>query len=96
LATRNDWWRGWKRIKPIFADVDPSTITLEMMGEWYATIRKSAGLSDAHRALKIWRALWKIMAVFHLCEKHQDPSLTIRVPRRPAVPFSPRERWSIW
>ena len=73
LATRNDWWRGWKRIKPIFADLDPSTITPEMMGEWYATIRKSAELSDAHRALKIWRALWKVMAAFQLCEKHQDP-----------------------
>ena len=78
LATQNDWWRGWKRIKPIFADVDPSTITPEMMGEWYVTIRQVAGLSEAHRALKIWRALWKVMAAFRLCEKHQDPSLTIR------------------
>jgi len=33
-ATRDDWWRGWKRIKPIFAYVDPLTITPEMMGEW--------------------------------------------------------------
>jgi hypothetical protein len=33
LATRNDWWRGWKRIKPVFADVDPSTITPEMVGD---------------------------------------------------------------
>jgi len=77
-ATRNDWWRGWKRIKPIFADVNPSTITPEMMGEWYEAIYMRAGLSEAHRALKIWRALWKVMAAFRLCEKHQDPSLTIR------------------
>jgi len=77
-ATRNDWWRGWKRIKPIFSDVDPSTVTPEMIGEWYETIRKLAGLSEAHRALKIWRALWKVMAAFKLCEKEQDPSLTIR------------------
>jgi hypothetical protein len=49
-----------------------------MMGEWYATIRKSAGLSEAHRALKIWRALLKVMAAFQLYQKHQDPSLTIR------------------
>ena len=77
-ATRNDWWRGWKRIKPIFADEDPSTITPEMMGEWYEAIYMRAGLSEAHRALKIWRALWKVMAAFRLCEKHQDPSLTIR------------------
>ena len=77
-ATRHDWWRGWKRIKPIFADVDPLTITPEMMGEWYEAIYTRAGLSEAHRALKIWRALWKVMAAFRLCEKHQDPSLTIR------------------
>jgi hypothetical protein len=77
-ATRDDWWRGWKRIKPIFADVDPLTITPEMMGEWYEAIYRRAGLSEAHRALKIWRALWKVMAAFRLCEKHQDPSLTIR------------------
>ena len=77
-ATRNDWWRGWKRIKPIFADVDPLTITPEMMGEWYEAIYKRAGQSEAYRALKIWRALWKVMAAFRLCEKHQDPSLTIR------------------
>jgi hypothetical protein len=77
-ATRDDWWRGWKRIKPIFADVDPLTITPEMMGEWYEANYRRAGLSEAHRALKIWRALWKVMAAFRLCEKHQDPSLTIR------------------
>ena len=27
--TREDWWRGWKRIKPIFGDCDPRTVTLE-------------------------------------------------------------------
>jgi len=45
------------------------------MGEWYEAIRKLSGLSEAHRALKIWRALWKVMAAFQLCGKHQDPSL---------------------
>src|SRR5262249_14018890 len=28
--------------------------------------------------LKIWRALWKVMVAFKLCEKYLDPSLTIR------------------
>jgi hypothetical protein len=49
-----------------------------MIGEWYETIRNIAGPSEAHRALKIWRALWKVMAAFKLCAKDQDPSLTIR------------------
>jgi hypothetical protein len=77
-ATREDWWRGWRRIKPIFADVDPATITPEIIGEWYQQIRKDDGLREAHRALKIWRALWKVMAAFKLCGRHEDPSLTIR------------------
>jgi hypothetical protein len=77
-ATREDWWRGWRRIKPIFADVDPTTITPEIIGEWYQRVRNDAGLREAHRALKIWRALWKVMAAFKLCERDGDPSQTIR------------------
>jgi len=77
-ATREDWWRGWRRIKPLFADVDPSTITPELIGQWYERVRKSAGLREAHRALKIWRALWKVMAAFKLCHRGEDPSLAIR------------------
>jgi hypothetical protein len=48
------------------------------LAQWYEAIYMRAGLSEAHRALKIWRALWKVMAAFRLCEKHQDPSLIIR------------------
>ena len=25
-ATREDWWRVWRFIKPVFADVDPATL----------------------------------------------------------------------
>src|SRR5436305_8338228 len=32
--TREDWWRGWKRIKPVFGDCDPKTATLEDVSEW--------------------------------------------------------------
>lgn len=77
-ATRDDWWRGWKRIKPIFADVAPSSITPEDMDGWYLKIVENRGLREAHRALKIWRALWKVLAAFKLCQKDADPSLTIR------------------
>ena len=27
--TREDWWRVWKRIKPVFADCDPRTVTFD-------------------------------------------------------------------
>ena len=31
--------------------------------------------SEAHRVIKVWRALWKRMAVFGFCERDRDPSL---------------------
>jgi len=33
---------------------------------------KVAG-SEAHRCIKVWRALWKRMAVLGLCHKDRDP-----------------------
>jgi len=77
-ATRDDWWRGWKRIKPFFADVRPSTVTLEQIDVWRAHVRDSAGVREAHRALKIWRALWKVAAAMKYCERDADPSLGLR------------------
>ena len=35
--TREDWWRGWKRIKPIFGDVDPRTVRLDDISAWRKT-----------------------------------------------------------
>lgn len=57
--TREDWWRGWKRIKPIFGDCDPRTVTLEDLSAWRKAIEDMVSLREAHRCLKIWRALWK-------------------------------------
>jgi hypothetical protein len=58
--TREDWWRGWKRIKPVYGDVDPRTVTLETLSAWRQAIEESVSLREAHRALKIWRAMWKV------------------------------------
>ncbi len=92
-ATRNDWWRGWRHIKPILADVDPSTIEPEMMAKWYGDLKREHGLREAHRALKIWRALWKVMAAFHLCERDKDPSMAVRnkTPKGRTATFSEGE-----
>lgn len=76
--TREDWWRGWKRIKPFFGDVAPSTVTIEHVSTWRAQVEETAGRREAHRALKIWRALWKIAAAMHYCERQSDPSLGVR------------------
>jgi hypothetical protein len=78
-ATRNDWWRGWKRIKPIFADVDPLTITPEMMGEWYeaiykrAAIRSSPGPQDLARALEDHGCLQALRKASRSIADHPQP-----------------------
>src|SRR5262245_23331000 len=60
--TREDWWRGWKRIKPVFGDCDPRTVTLENISAWRKAVEDTVSLREAHRVLKIWRALWKVAA----------------------------------
>jgi hypothetical protein len=77
-ATRDDWWRGWKRIRFIFGDCDPRTVTLRDLSAWRAAIEETVSLREAHRALKIWRALWKVCASLGYCQRDADPSLSVR------------------
>ena len=42
--TREDWWRGWKRTKPIFSDCDPRTVTLEDLSAWRKAIEETVSL----------------------------------------------------
>jgi len=76
--TREDWWRGWKRIKPIFGDCDARTVTLEDLSAWRKAIEETVSLREAHRCLKIWRALWKVAAALGYCIRDADPSLGMR------------------
>jgi hypothetical protein len=76
--TREDWWRGWKRIKPVFGDIDPRTVRLNDISSWRKAIEDTVSLREAHRALKIWRALWKVAAALHYCVRDDDPSLAVR------------------
>jgi hypothetical protein len=76
--TREDWWRGWKQIKPVFGDVDLRTVTLEDMSAWRKAIEDTVSLREAHRCLKIWRALWKVAAALGYCVRDADPSLGVR------------------
>lgn len=76
-ATKDDWWRGWKYIKEVFGDVDPRSVTLEDIDGWRGWVKDSAGLREAHRATKIWRALWKVAAALQYCERDNDPSLAV-------------------
>ncbi|MGE0749349.1 MAG: hypothetical protein AB7K64_02065 [Variibacter sp.] len=76
--TREDWWRAWRRIKPVFGDCDPRTVTLENVSAWRKAIEDTVSLREAHRAVKIWRALWKVSAALGYCIREADPSLGVR------------------
>jgi hypothetical protein len=85
--TREDWDRGWKLIKPVFGAYDPKTVTLEAMSLWYAGdpedpsiqgLLQKVGVREAHRAVKIWRALWQVAAALKYCKMDEDPSFGIR------------------
>lgn len=76
--TREDWHRGWKRIKPVFGDVDPRTITLDEISALRQFVEDTVSLREAHRTIKIWRALWKVAAALGYCSRDADPSLAVR------------------
>jgi hypothetical protein len=48
------------------------------LSTWRETIERTKSLREAHRAMKIWRALWKVAAAMHYCLKDADPSLAVR------------------
>lgn len=88
--TREDWWRVWRRLKPVFGDCDPRTISLEHISAWRKMIVEDVSLREAHRCLKIWRALWKVNAALGYCLRDADPSLGVRNRAAPGRSF----RWS--
>ncbi|MBX3580045.1 MAG: hypothetical protein KF723_22805 [Rhizobiaceae bacterium] len=75
--TREDWERGWRYIEPVFADRPPSAVTFEHLDRWYHKIKAKHGVGEAFRAMKIWRALYTVMASMKLITG-ADPSLAIR------------------
>jgi hypothetical protein len=76
--TREEWERGWAHLEPLLADVAPGTISLEDMSAVRAEIEAHVSLREAHRVIKIWRALWKVAAAMGYCDRERDPTLGIR------------------
>lgn len=76
--TREDWERSWRYIDPAFGTSDPRTVTFELIDRWYAHLTKVKGVGEAGRALKIWRALYGVLASLKLCTPGHDPSKAIR------------------
>jgi len=87
--TREDWERGWKYIGPVFGRFPPSLVPMPTVSEWRQDIENAISLREAHRALKIWRALWKVMAALKYCDLEKDPSLAV-------VNTEPKGRRDTW
>lgn len=91
VTTRQEWEeRAWPWISSVFGDVDPATISAEDVELLRKTVVKKISEREAHRVIKIWRALWQVMAAFKYCDKDADPSFAIT---NTSVPGR-RETWS--
>ena len=74
-STRNKiWWEAWnKRIEPIFADEMPDHVTFDDISRWRSGVERESGLDAAHKAMKVWRALWRILKALRYTQL-SDPS----------------------
>ena len=75
--TREDWERGWRYIGSTFGRVSPASVTMPAISIWRQSIEDDISLREAHRALKIWRALWRVMVALKYAAG-DDPSLAVR------------------
>ena len=82
------WWPAWFRIRDMWGDVAPDTITFEMMSKWRAALEKRHGRGVAHKTLRVWRTFWKIMLGMRVA-RTADPSMGIRN-------RAPAPRWQRW
>jgi hypothetical protein len=71
------WWPAWFRIRDIWGDIAPDTITFEQMSRWHAALEKKNGRDVAHKTLRVWRAFWPVMQGLKIATG-TDPSRGIR------------------
>jgi hypothetical protein len=57
------WWPAWLRIRDMWGDVAPDTITFEMMSKWRAGLEKKHGRGVAHKTFRVWRTFWRSCSV---------------------------------
>jgi hypothetical protein len=88
LSRAKIWWPAWFRIRDIWGDVAPDTITFEMMSRWRAALEKKHGRDVAHKTLRVWRTFWNIMLGMKVA-RTADPSMGIRN-------LAPAPRWQRW
>lgn len=99
--SRDDWPRAWKWLGPEFGDCDPKTIIPEHFlrideasGEasgLVPRIEKAVSVTERHRTIKVWRALWaKMQAMGGYCgDRKEDPALSF-------ANSAPQPRQAIW
>ena len=87
--SRDDWPRAWKWIEPLFGACDPKTVTPEQVQAMRGVVKAKVSETEAHRVIKIWRALWKKMGAFKYCHPNQDPSFAF-------ANTAPEPRQAIW
>jgi hypothetical protein len=92
--SRDDWPRAWKWIEPLFGDVDPKTVQPEQLIDpdlpgLLPLVMAKVSLTEGHRVIKIWRALWQRAAAFGYCKKDLDPSFQFKNP-------APPPRQAVW
>lgn len=97
---RDDWPRAWRWIEPKFGDCDPKTIIPEHFLRIDGATGQAAGLvveieravsvTERHRTIKVWRALWARMASMGgYVGDRKDPALSF-------ANGAPQARDEIW
>jgi len=87
--TREEWDRCWKRIDLAFGSCRPSDVTLVEISRFRVIIERNVSRREAHRCIKIWRALWKVAAALKYCKAGEDPSRGVRN-------LEPAPRQAVW
>lgn len=87
--TREDWERAWRYIGSTFGRVSPASVTMPAISIWRQNVEDDISLREAHRSLKIWRALWRVMVALKYATG-EDPSLAVRN----TEPKGRNETWS--
>jgi hypothetical protein len=90
---RDDWPRAWKWLGSVFADRDPKTVSPEALLALRSRVTQRVSATEAHRVIKVWRALWKKLEAFGYCTDKDGPRSD------PSLAFSntaPDPRQEVW
>lgn len=96
--SRDDWPRAWKWIGDLVGDCDPRTVTPEqLIGDprtpgalgLRPLVAAKVSESEAHRVIKVWRALWARASALGYCDKDRDPSFQF-------ANSAPQPRQDVW